>query len=235
MDKYRSLTVILPVFNEEDSIRGTIGHSVDYLKKQVFFADYEIIAVNDGSSDQTGFILDELKKTFACLKVITHENNLGYGRALVSGVQEARFPLVLMMDGDGQFQIDALEGMRDYIPEYDIVTGYREKRTDPLPRIFIGKAYTWLACLLFGLRVKDVNCGFKLFKKEILDFDGAISHAGAFYTGIYIRAKARNGRIKEVPVAHFPRMGGKPTGASVKVVFTAVSDLVRLSYLGKHR
>ncbi len=201
-----------------------------FFKEQDFFDEYEIIAVNDGSTDQTGLILEKLKENFACLKIITHSKNFGYGKALASGVRKATFPWVLMMDADGQFKIDALKEMLEYMPDYDIVTGYRYKRTDPIHRVFIGKMYTLLACLLFGLKIKDVNCGFKLFRREILNFDDTVCHAGAFYTGVYTQAKAKNCKIKEVPVEHFPREGGRQTGASLKVMFMAVLDLIKLSF-----
>lgn len=230
MNNNSSISVVLPVYNEESGIEKTVENSVTFFKEQDFFDKYEIIAVNDGSTDQTGLILEKLKENSACLKVITHSRNLGYGRALASGVSEAIFPWVLMMDADGQFKIDALNGMLEYISDYDIVTGYRYKRTDPIHRVFIGKFYTFLSCLLFGLKIKDVNCGFKLFRREILSFDDTICHAGAFYTGVYVQAKAKNCRIKEVPVEHFPREGGRQTGVSIKVIFMAVLDLIKLSF-----
>ena len=224
-----SLSVILPVYNEENNIKTTIEHSVDFLKKQDYFSEYEIIAVNDGSADQTALILEKLVEQLECLKIVTHSKNMGYGRSLVSGVCAARFSWVLMMDSDGQLKINALSDMVSYIPDYDIITGYRHKRRDPFHRILIGKVYTFLACSLFGFKLKDVNCGFKLLRKEILNFADPICHAGAFYTGVYVQAKAQNCRIKEVPVEHYSRSGGRQTGTSLKVMLTAVFDLIRLS------
>ena len=233
MNNHFSISVVFPVYNEENNIRKTIESSIDFLKAQDFFGEYEIIAVNDGSSDRTGPILEELAKSFEYLKVVNHPQNLGYGGALTSGVKDARFEWVLMMDSDGQFRINSLGDMFRYVPDYDIIIGYRHKRADPFHRIIIGKTYTLLVCLLFGLRLKDMNCGFKLFKKEVLDLDDTVCHAGAFYTGIFAKVKAKNCRIKEIPVDHFPRKKGKPTGVNSKVVCDAMKDLFRLNFSRK--
>ena len=136
-----SISIILPVYNEEDNIKKTVENSIDFLKAQDFFLEYEIIAIDDGSTDQTLCILNELVKSNECLKIITHSTNLGYGGALVSGGREARFSWVLIMDADGQFKIESIEGMSDCIPKYDIITGYRYERADSFYRVILGRTY----------------------------------------------------------------------------------------------
>lgn len=230
MNNKLCISVILPVHNEQDNIKKTVEDSLDFLSCQESFGEYEIIVVDDGSTDGTAHILKELAGSIEGLKVVTHSKNLGYGRALVSGVRQARFSWVFMMDADGQFKISSLGDMLKFISDYDIITGYRYKRSDPFYRVFIGKVYTALACLLFGLRLKDINCGFKLFKREVLDFDRTVCHAGVFYTDIFVKAKAKGYKVKEVPVKHFLRAGGMQTGAGLKVIFEAIKDLFRLGF-----
>ena len=235
MNENLSISVIFPAYNEQDNIEKTVKDSIDFLKNQNFFSAYEIIVVDDGSTDQTPYILKELAECFECLKIVTHPKNLGYGRSLVSAVEKIRFSWVFMMDADGQFKISSLNDVVNNISGCDIITGYRYKRKDPFYRVFIGKAYTFLVCLLFGLRLKDVNCGFKLFKREVLDFDGTICHAGAFYTSVFVKAKAKGYKIIEIPIEHFPRIKGKQTGVSLRVMFEAVLDLVRLIFAKRKR
>jgi len=230
-DKF-SLSVILPVYNEEVALKPVVRGIADFLQKNSEFERYEIIAVEDGSSDRSGDILREMEKEIFCLRVLYHEYNLGYGAALSSGFKIARYPLLLCMDADGQFDISDLETMADFLKDYDAVIGYREGRKDNLYRIIVGKAYNFLACLLFGERFKDINCGFKLFKRELIGETDFKSHAGVFYTELLFMARSRKCKIKQAPVRHFPRSTGKSTGASPLVIRRAIADLI---WLFKHR
>lgn len=233
MKKDYSLSIILPVFNEEDNIRNVIEHTAVYLQSNAAFVNYEIIAVNDGSSDGSAGVLQDLAGKIAGLRTITHAKNLGYGRALITGLQNARYNLVFIMDADGQFKISEMDKCIPYIEDYDMITGYRHRRKDNFYRVMLAKFYSRMVRLFFGLNLKDINCGFKLFKKDILDIDGGIpcnSKAGVFYTEILLRAgnRKRPFRIKEIPVQHFPRLRGRQTGASPKVIFDSVVDLLKL-------
>jgi len=228
-----SISIVLPAYNESKNIKQTLDDANNFLENSKAFESYEIIVVDDGSTDNTSMILDELKSTVNCLKVITHPKNKGYGRALSSGILETQFPWVLLMDADGQFKLSSLDSMLGYFSDYDIISGYRYKRRDPLGRILLGKTYSFLASSLFGLKIRDINCGFKLFRRETLDLEGLKCHAGVFYTKIFIKTKAKGYKIKEVPVEHFPRTGGKQTGASLKVVWESISDVFRLKFLSR--
>lgn len=228
MNEKYSISVILPVYNEEGNIGKVIEDSVNFLLAPDIFKEYEIIVVDDGSRDRTADILRELVDKISHLKVITHGKNLGYGQVLISGFGVARFPLCFFMDADGQFQINQLEKILNYILTYDIIIGCRYKRKDSLYRIILGKIYTLLAFLLFGLKFKDINCGFKLFKREAIE-DSYKFNGGLFYTEVLLEAKKKGFKIKEVPVNHFPRLKGKQSGGSLKVVMKA---LVELSFYG---
>ena len=228
MNKKYFISVILPVYNEGDNIKKVIEDSANFLQDRDIFKDYEIIAINDGSRDNTAAILSGLANKFPYLKVITHCRNLGYGKALTSGSTNAQFPLVFFMDADGQFNIGEIEKMLFYLEEFDIIAGNRYKRADAFYRVMLGKIYSWSISLLFRLKLKDVNCGFKLFKRETLETENINCGAGIFYAKLLLKAKNRGFRIKEIPVEHFPRLKGRQTGASPRVIFNAVIDLIKL-------
>jgi glycosyltransferase involved in cell wall biosynthesis len=224
-----SLSIILPVYNEEENIKKVIKEIDDFFVSQDIFENYEIIIVDDGSKDRSSEILKEIRSHYSNIKAISHHKNLGYGRALISGVQSARYPLFFFMDADGQFNISEIDKLISHVEDYDIITGYRHNRKDSFYRVMLGKIYSWLVFLLFGLKLKDINCGFKLFKRETLNLENMYnSNGGVFYTKIFLKAKGY--KIKEVPVEHFPRLKGKQTGASPRVIFDAMIDLIKLKY-----
>jgi len=229
MNTNYSLSIILPAYNEEDNIQKTIEDSLEFLEHQNIFTEYEVIVVDDGSTDETADNLKKFKNN-GSFKIVTNPRNFGYGGALVSGIKQARFPWLLLMDSDGQFKISSIQDIAGYFSEYDIIAGYRYRRADSSYREFLGKTYTYLVNLIFGLKLTDVNCGFKLFKKEALHLNGAYYHAGVFFTDMFIKAKQNGHRIKEVPIEHYPRAHGKQTGANFNVIFKAVMDLVKLVF-----
>lgn len=223
-----SLSVVLPVFNEDQTIQLTLQQSIDYLKQQSYLEKFEVIVVDDGSADNSAEVIRRFQSKHANVKTVTHSNNRGYGAAMISGIHEAQYGWILLMDADGQIHIDALERAVSYVNDYDIVGGYREKRMDSLYRTLLGKTYTLCARILLGVKSRDINCGFKLFKRQMLDVDGIKTHAGAFYTHVYLNAQRMDARLKEVPIEHFPRRQGSSTGANYKVVTTAMTDMIKL-------
>ncbi|MFA5260129.1 MAG: glycosyltransferase family 2 protein [Candidatus Omnitrophota bacterium] len=225
-----SIAVILPVYNEGDNISDTVACAAKFLGAQTFLTTYEIIVVDDGSTDATRAVLNSLLGQFSNLKVLHHPRNLGYGPALVSGIKQAVAEWILLMDADGQFKIEALLPMIPYLDNYDILAGFRSQRTDPLYRIVLGQIYSRLATVLFKVNLIDINCGFKLFRRNIIDIESIGSHGGVFYTDFFIKALKHGCRVKQFPVEHFPRKKGKQTGASLKVIFAAVIDIIRLLF-----
>ena len=154
----RQISIILPVYNEEQNIEAVINDICSILP--LITDDFEIIIVNDGSKDGTLAILERICREKAYIKVVTHCKNSGYGKAIMSGVVNARFPLVFSMDADGQFNIRELEKALLYFKEFDIVIGCRVNRADSLYRKILAIGYSWLVFLFFGSRLKDVNCAF---------------------------------------------------------------------------
>lgn len=227
INKQYNISVILPVYNEEGNIEKVISEITDFLQAEKKFINYEIIAVDDGSRDNTAKILRKLKNKNLYLKVITHGKNLGYGKALISGVKNARCPLIFFMDADGQFEIREIEEMLSWSLAYDIVIGCRYKRKDPVYRIILGRIYTLLTFLLFGLKFEDINCGFKLFKRETIIENNYRLNGGIFYTEVLLKAQNEGFRIKELPVEHFPRVEGKQNGASLKAILNALIGIIK--------
>ena len=229
-----SLSIILPVYNEEDNIKKVIEQATSFLQENNIFANFEIIIVDDASNDNTAKILRKFTHQLPNLKIITHNKNLGYGKTLISGVENSQYSLVFFMDADGQFEFSQLNRLIPYIEDYGIVTGYRKQRKDNFYRLALGKLLAGLVFLLLGLKLKDVNCGFKLFEKKVFNGKQVHSSAGIFYAEILLRAKKDGYKIKEVPIEHFPRLRGRQSGASPKIIFGAIKDLMRLVFFRKN-
>lgn len=221
-----SISIFFPCYNEQDNVARVTEQAVAVAES--LGADYEILIVDDGSSDATGRIADELAAARERVRVIHHERNLGYGAALQSGFKAATRELVFYTDGDGQFDIGEMPGLLPLMQEYDIVSGYRLNRRDGLVRVLGGWVWTRLNCLLFSLNVRDMDCAFKLYKRAIFDTIKMESTGALIDTEILARAAKKGYRITQKGVHHFPRTTGRQTGASPKVVLRALRELLRL-------
>jgi glycosyltransferase involved in cell wall biosynthesis len=221
-----SISVFLPCYNEQGNVGRTVEKTLRVLEK--LNADFEVIIVDDGSSDRTGQIADEIAGRDGRVKVVHHQRNLGYGAALQSGFKAATKELVFYTDGDGQFDIDEMPPLLELMEQYDIVSCYRLNRRDSVIRKINGLCWTKLVCLLFGLRIRDIDCAFKLFKKEIFD-NIELSSAGALIDAEILARAARKGySITQKGVHHYPRTAGAQTGASLRVILRAFKELFKL-------
>ena len=207
---YRGLSVVLPAFNEEESI-GRCVEDISKHLKSLPFRSFEVIVVDDGSTDSTPRIVDELAQTNPQLRVIHHSENLGYAVALRDGFAAASQPLIFYTDSDNQFDIRELGLLLDLIGDNDIVTGFRVYRFDPLTRLFLSWGFNLLVRIIFRIKVKDIDCAFKLFKREALE--NIHIESRRFFVDAEILAKARylGYRMVEVPVRHYPRQAGRST------------------------
>ena len=224
------LSYFFPAHNEEANVAGLVEEALAVLPT---LADtFEIIIVNDGSRDRTRAIADELTASNpGVVRAVHHPFNRGYGAALRSGFGAARHELVAFTDGDRQFHVADLGRLTTRFAEPDapdIVAGYRIKRADPLIRTIYARAYRLANRIFFGLRVTDVDCACKLFRREVLD-GISIESEGAFFSAeLLIKLLAAGRSIAEVGVPHYPRTAGSPTGARPQVVLRAVRDFWRL-------
>jgi glycosyltransferase involved in cell wall biosynthesis len=226
MGRLSGLSVFLPAHNEEGNIERVV---VGFLREIPTVADAgEVIVVDDGSRDETGAIADRMAAANAQVKAVHHQVNRGYGGAVISGIRAATMPWVLLSDGDGQFDPADMRRLVERTPEYDVVVGRRIHRADPLMRRVNGKAWTILVRLMFGLKISDMDCGFKLFLRELLQ-DMELHAKGAMITTeLMARLAGRKAKICEVGVTHLPRTAGEQTGANLKVIMRAFRELFGL-------
>ena len=224
----QELSVVLPAFNEEANIEAVVRNCVAYLAQRI--PDYELLVVNDGSRDRTGEILDRLVGEFPTLRPLHHPQNRGYGAALRTGFSAAAKRFVFYMDGDGQFDIRDLDNLLPLVTDDEhIVTGFRIERRDPFMRRLNAKLFgNFLVRVMLGVRVRDLNCAFKLIPKKVFDRITLESTGALINAELYGRAVRRGFRIKEVGVHHYPRTAGVQTGAHLSVILRAFYDLARL-------
>ena len=221
-----SISVFFPCYNEQENVGRTVEKALEVMQK--LNADFEVIIVDDGSSDGTGQIADEIAGRDGRVKVVHHEGNLGYGAGLQSGFKAATKELVFYTDGDGQFDINEMPPLLVLMEQYDIVSCYRLNRQDSLIRKINGWCWTKLICLMFGLKIRDIDCAFKLYKREIFD-KIELSSTGALIDAEILARAARKGyRITQKGVHHYPRTAGEQSGANLRVVLRAFKELIKL-------
>lgn len=221
-----SISVFFPCYNEQENVHRTVEKALEVLEK--LNADFEVIIVDDGSSDGTSKIADEIAGKDSRVKVVHHQHNLGYGAALQSGFKTATKELVFYTDGDGQFDINEMPPLLFLMEQYDIVSCYRLNRRDPIIRKINGWCWTKLVCLMFGLKIRDIDCAFKLYKREIFDKIELSSTGALIDTEILARAVRKGYRITQKGVHHYPRTSGRQTGASIRVILRAFKELFKL-------
>ncbi|HVA81282.1 MAG TPA: glycosyltransferase family 2 protein [Candidatus Binataceae bacterium] len=217
------LSVFLPSHNEEANVERVVRGYLAELPAVA--ADYEVIVVNDGSRDRTGEVASRMAAEDSHVKVVNHSVNRGYGGAVISGIRAALMPYVMLSDGDGQFDPADIAKLAAFMPEFDVVAGYRARRADGLIRRLNGKAWTILVRVVLGVTIRDIDCGFKMFKREFLDGMELRAHGAMISTELMARLMGRGARIKEVEVSHLPRIAGEQSGANLRVVMRAFREL----------
>jgi glycosyltransferase involved in cell wall biosynthesis len=221
------LSIFFPAYNDAGTIASLA--LVAHMTARELTADHEVIVVEDGSPDHTGALVDEMARHFPWLKVVHHERNRGYGGALRSGFSAASKELVFYTDGDAQY--DPREMARLWAalaPGIDLVNGYKISRNDPLHRVVIGRAYHWFVKLAFGLRLRDVDCDFRLVRRSVFDKVTLTRSSGVICVELMKKAQDHGFRVAEVPVHHFHRSYGKSQFFNFPRVFRTLVDLARL-------
>jgi len=225
-DKRISLSVFFPCRNEQDNIERVARQALEVLP--TISDDFEVIIVDDGSTDQTGAIAERLAGENPRVRAIHHPVNRGYGGALQSGFGAATKEWVFYTDGDGQFDLHELPVFLAYLDRYDIVVGYRLRRRDPWHRRVNGWAWTRLINCLFDLHVRDIDCAFKLFRRAVFAHIELHSQGALISTEVLARARRAGYRMIEHGVHHYSRRHGRPSGASPRVIARAFYELCRL-------
>lgn len=227
-----SLSVVLPAHNEGKNLPILLPEAISVLNSLKI--DYEIIVVDDGSSDDTASVVANFVKKEARVRLISHPKNLGYGAALTTGFRASTRELVFFMDSDRQFDIKDIRKLLPYVGSFDIVAGFRIHRQDPTYRVMIGRTYNLLVVTLFGVRLKDIDCAFKIYHREVLDKINFETIGALVNTEIMLKAKIMGKSVKEVGVNHYPRIVGKQSGANPKVILRAFFETIGLwwKYMG---
>lgn len=224
------LSVFFPAYNEEEIIEKTVKNAVSILEKTA--ETWEVLIVNDGSTDKTLEVSEKLAKKDKRIRVINHKINRGYGASFKSGFYSAKYPWIAFTDSDGQFDFSEI---KDFIEKQketkaDLVIGYYKDRKVSLLKKVTSKMWEYLIFIMFGLFVHDVDCGFKLVSKKVIDKIPKLeSERGAFISSEFlIKAKKKGFSIIEIPVTHKPRVAGKGTGRDLRVIIKSFSDLFKL-------
>ena len=225
------LTFFFPAFNEEENVESTVARALAKIGPLV--ESLEVLIVDDGSTDRTPQLADALAAGDSRVRAF-HQSNRGYGGALRAGFEHAAGDLIGFSDGDLQFDLAEmsilLERLRAASRPVDAVIGYRRRRRDPVHRVLIAKTYNAIVSVLFGLRVRDIDCAMKLFRREVF-VDLPLGAEGPFLSAeLLIKLRARDVRVAQVGVTHYPRPAGTNTGASFAKILRTLRDIGRLRW-----
>lgn len=222
-----SISAVLPAFNEEENIETATMRMADVLRA-LGLPDWEVIVVDDGSMDQTGQIADRLaEKDPAHIRVFHHSPNRGYAAALKTGFTNARHKLIFFTDSDLQFDVGEIKNLIPLIENADIVCGFRIYRFDHLTRLVVSWGFNLLVRILFRINVRDIDCAFKLFRREV--FDKVTIESKKFFVNAEVLAKAKyfGFRLTEIGVRHYPRTAGHST-VRASHVFSTLRELAHI-------
>jgi len=220
------LSIVLPCFNEEANVFQAVCEAL--VAAQRVTNRYEVIVVDDGSSDETARVASLLAMGDQRVRLVAHSENQGYGTALRSGISAATMPWVLLTDADLQFDLTQLEGFLPYTDSYDLIVGQRLTRRDPVSRRANAAAWNWLMRRMFALPVHDVDCAFKLVRRECLEQVELVASGAMISTELIAKTLQCGARLKELEVEHQPRAAGEQSGASPRVIWRAFLELARL-------
>ena len=218
--------MVLPAFNEEANVVEAVERATEVATD--LCADHEIIVVDDGSTDATAANVGELAQDDPRIRLVTHPINLGYGEALRSGFRAAAMDLVFFTDADNQFDLKELKALLPWTDRVDVVAGYRLNRQDRRGRRIAGLLWNYLVRVLFYVPVRDIDCAFKVFRREILDEIDIRSMGAMVNTELMVKLGRAGASVVEVGVTHYPRTSGKARGASPRVVLRAMIELLQM-------
>ena len=221
------ISVFFPAYNDGGTIASMVLAALNTCRKLT--DDYEVIVVNDGSTDYTGQVLDDIASRYEHVKIVTHKKNRGYGGALRTGFKTAAKEWVFYTDGDAQYDAHELAMLAPAMrPEVDIVQGYKIARHDPIFRIVIGKTYHWIVKLMFGLRVRDTDCDFRLIRKSALERIELKSNTGTICVELVKKLQDSGATFAEVPVHHYHRAYGRSQFFNFKRLWATGVHLLQL-------
>jgi glycosyltransferase involved in cell wall biosynthesis len=224
----KNLSVFFPCYNEAENLPTTIEKAIKVLEK--LDLTYEILIINDGSKDNTKEVAEQLAGNNSKIVVINHPKNLGYGEAVKSGFYKAKYDYIVYNDGDGQFDFSEVTKFIEKIEDYDLLIGYRIKRKDSALRILFKEGWRLSQLIFFGLTLRDVDCGFKMVKRQVLEKIPKLqsTRGGMVNAELAVKTKKFGFKVGEIGVHHYPRKFGKPTGANMNVILQSYLDLLKI-------
>lgn len=224
------LSIFFPAYNDAGTIASLVITAVKVAA--TLTDDYEVIVINDGSQDDTATILDELARIYDHVRVIHHEKNRGYGGALRTGFASATKDFVFYTDGDGQYDPAEVTALWSTMNEnVDWVNGWKISRSDPLHRIVIGRVYHHFVKMMFGLKVRDVDCDFRLMRRRIFDVVHLEKNSGIICVEMMRKFQDAGFRVAEHPVHHYHRAHGQSQFFNFSRVFRTLMDMTKLWWL----
>jgi glycosyltransferase involved in cell wall biosynthesis len=221
-----SLSVFFPCYNEEKNIEALVVEAKQVL--DTLIQKHEILIINDGSTDNTGRIADTLSKTYENVRAVHLKKNSGYGSALTSGFTNCIYDWIFFTDGDNQFFIKEIDLLLKHTDKYDAIIGFRKNRKDSWHRTVFANTWNLLVQKFLKLKIKDLNCAFKLVEKKSMSGITLTSSGALISAELLFKLKLSGADIKEVGVSHRPRAFGKQTGGTPKVILKAVAELFKL-------
>jgi glycosyltransferase involved in cell wall biosynthesis len=229
VDRKYSISAFFPVYNDWGTIPSMVLLVNSVLERVA--GKFEIILVDDGSRQLTKDVLSQLSNKIKNLRIITHEENKGYGGALKSGFYNSKYELIFYTDGDAQYNPLELELLLDkFGDDIDIVNGYKISRSDPVYRKILGKIYHHITKMLFGFKIRDVDCDFRLIRRKVFDDLELEYNSGVICVEMIAKMTKRGCRFIEVPVHHYYRVSGKSEFFNFKRLFKVLKNLIKLWY-----
>jgi glycosyltransferase involved in cell wall biosynthesis len=225
-----SLSLVLPAYNEEANLRRFLPRVLGWCRENL--PVFEILVVDDGSTDGTAEVVEHFARLDPRLRLLRHPRNLGYGAAVSTGLSSARGELVFLTDADGQFDIRELGRFLRLLDGHDAVLGYRSPRRDPFYRLVLAWGWRQLVRWLLGVKVRDVDCAFKLLRRSSLTGLTLRSRGAAVSAELLAGMLKKGCRLREEPVSHFPRRNGRATGARPAVILRALGELLAIKRAG---
>jgi len=224
-DRLPQLTAVMPAYNEQEVLPLTLREAVAALPEVA--DEWELVVVDDGSTDRTPAILAEWAARDPRLWILTQRPNQGYSRALARGFRAARYPAVFYTDADAQFDLTEIRRLAPHLAAHDMVAGYRLARQDPWIRLLTSRTYNLLQGLVLGIRVRDVNCAFKLFRRSFFEKVELRSDGFLIDAELYARARRAGLTWTQVGVTHRPRAAGSTT-VKASTVTSTLRELLQL-------
>lgn len=217
------LSLCLPAYNEQECIRETLEAALAILPR--FCQALEVIVVDDGSRDATAARVEAVTARDRRVRLLRHERNRGYGAAVTSGLRASTGELVMFADSDGQFNFVDVARLLSRLPDNDFVIGYRRRRAESLRRRLNAWAWGRLVRLVYGVRARDLDCAFKIFRREVVDRLRLTASGACINAELMCQCQRAGFRFDEVPVEHYPRSAGRPTGSNLAVIARAFREL----------